>query len=71
MELDSNITAADHPHGGGRGKSKGNVDPVSPWGMPVSLEKCFLLFDYEVADMDDRPKEVTRPVMLGSLTSGW
>jgi len=31
-----NITA-DHPHGGGRGKSKGNVDPVSPWGMPVSL----------------------------------
>ena len=32
----TNNTAADHPHGGGRGKSKGNVDPVSPWGMPVS-----------------------------------
>lgn len=30
------MNAADHPHGGGRGKSKGNVDPVSPWGMPVS-----------------------------------
>lgn len=30
------MNAADHPHGGGRGKSKGNVDPVSPWGLPVS-----------------------------------
>lgn len=30
------MNASDHPHGGGRGKSKGNVDPVSPWGMPVS-----------------------------------
>jgi ribosomal protein L2 len=39
-----NNLAADHPHGGGRGKSKGNVNPVSPWGMPVSLEICFLLF---------------------------
>ncbi|KAG4432050.1 hypothetical protein IFR05_012464 [Cadophora sp. M221] len=28
------MNAADHPHGGGRGKSKGNVNPVSPWGMP-------------------------------------
>lgn len=28
----------DHPHGGGRGKSKGNKIPVSPWGVPVSLE---------------------------------
>lgn len=30
------MNASDHPHGGGRGKSKGNVHPVSPWGMPVS-----------------------------------
>ncbi|KFY43343.1 hypothetical protein V495_04005 [Pseudogymnoascus sp. VKM F-4514 (FW-929)] len=29
------MNACDHPHGGGRGKSKGNVDPVSPWGMPA------------------------------------
>jgi len=29
------MNAADHPHGGGRGKSKGNVKPVSPWGMPA------------------------------------
>ncbi|KAB2576052.1 Ribosomal protein L2 [Lasiodiplodia theobromae] len=29
------MNAADHPHGGGRGKSKGNVHPVSPWGVPA------------------------------------
>ncbi|KAM0746870.1 ribosomal protein L2 [Meredithblackwellia eburnea MCA 4105] len=26
------MNAKDHPHGGGRGKSKGNNDPVDPWG---------------------------------------
>lgn len=31
------MNAADHPHGGGRGKSKGNVDPKSPWGLPVRI----------------------------------
>ncbi|CAK96167.1 mitochondrial 54S ribosomal protein uL2m [Aspergillus niger] len=31
------MNAAEHPHGGGRGKSKGNVDPKSPWGMPVCI----------------------------------
>lgn len=35
-------STGDHPHGGGRGKSKGNVHPVSPWGMPVSIS--FLRF---------------------------
>lgn len=30
------MNAMDHPHGGGRGKSKGNVIPKSPWGLPVS-----------------------------------
>ncbi|KAF2234629.1 ribosomal protein L2 [Viridothelium virens] len=29
------MNAADHPHGGGRGKSKGNRPPVSPWGTPA------------------------------------
>lgn len=29
------MNACDHPHGGGRGKSKGNVHPVSIWGKPV------------------------------------
>ncbi|MFH1783945.1 MAG: 50S ribosomal protein L2 [bacterium] len=27
------MNATDHPHGGGRGKSKGNKIPVSPWGI--------------------------------------
>lgn len=27
------MNAVDHPHGGGRGKSKGNKDPRSPWGV--------------------------------------
>ncbi|KAK5134968.1 hypothetical protein LTR08_005920 [Meristemomyces frigidus] len=29
------MNACDHPHGGGRGKSKGNVHPVSIWGTPA------------------------------------
>lgn len=29
------MNAVDHPHGGGRGKSKGNVHPVSIWGQLV------------------------------------
>lgn len=37
------MNAMDHPHGGGRGKSKGNVHPKSPWGIPVCLRlDCFL-----------------------------
>lgn len=31
------MNAVDHPHGGGKGKSKGNVDPKSPWGVPVGF----------------------------------
>jgi large subunit ribosomal protein L2 len=29
------MNAVDHPHGGGRGKSKGNNHPSSPWGQPA------------------------------------
>ncbi|KAK3394545.1 translation protein SH3-like domain-containing protein [Podospora didyma] len=29
------MNAFEHPHGGGRGKSKGNRHPVSPWGTPA------------------------------------
>ncbi|QIX02363.1 hypothetical protein AMS68_007880 [Peltaster fructicola] len=29
------MNAVDHPHGGGRGKSKGHVHPVSIWGTPA------------------------------------
>ncbi|KAL8898232.1 MAG: hypothetical protein Q9207_006809 [Kuettlingeria erythrocarpa] len=38
------MNACDHPHGGGRGKSKGNVQPVSIWGKLVSsIPLLFLL----------------------------
>lgn len=37
------MNAVDHPHGGGRGKSKGNVHPVSIWGTPVSsVHPCLI-----------------------------
>ncbi|KAJ4860193.1 ribosomal proteins l2, RNA binding domain-containing protein [Trichoderma breve] len=29
------MNKVDHPHGGGRGKSKGNRHPVTPWGRPT------------------------------------
>ncbi|KAK5947180.1 mitochondrial 54S ribosomal protein rml2 [Knufia obscura] len=29
------MNTVDHPHGGGRGKSKGDKVPVSPWGVPT------------------------------------
>ncbi len=29
------MNTVDHPHGGGRGKSKGNKHPVSPWNQPA------------------------------------
>lgn len=38
------MNAMDHPHGGGRGKSKGNRIPMSPWGIPVSFFFSLVLF---------------------------
>ena len=29
------MNSVDHPHGGGRGRSKGNNHPSSPWGQPA------------------------------------
>jgi ribosomal protein L2 len=29
------MNKVDHPHGGGRGKTKGNRHPVTPWGKPT------------------------------------
>jgi ribosomal protein L2 len=59
------MNAADHPHGGGRGKSKGNVHPVSIWGTPVSLSPSFpyvaLIHRAPVLTMRCRPREASRP----------
>jgi ribosomal protein L2 len=35
------MNAVDHPHGGGRGKGKGDKPPVSPWGKPVCSSVVF------------------------------
>ena len=37
------MNAMDHPHGGGRGKSKGDRIPSSPWGKQVSHPIPYLL----------------------------
>ncbi len=34
------MNAVDHPHGGGRGKSKGHNQPSSPWGIPTKGYKA-------------------------------
>lgn len=41
------LCVADHPHGGGRGKSKGNNHPTSPWGIPVSRILSCLADDWQ------------------------
>ena len=38
------MNASDHPHGGGRGKSKGNVHPVSIWGQLVLILTLCLFY---------------------------
>lgn len=53
------MNASDHPHGGGRGKSKGNVQPVSIWGQLVSFfdTSCYV----STSSSTSRPKVVIRP----------
>lgn len=48
------MNACDHPHGGGRGKSKGNVHPVSIWGQPVRISTWCIVF---VPPADSLPDE--------------
>jgi ribosomal protein L2 len=52
------MNANEHPHGGGRGKSKGNVHPVSPWGTPVRSESS--AFVGEASLIACRPNRVSR-----------
>ena len=55
------MNASDHPHGGGRGKSKGNVHPVSIWGQLVSnfnvnLWLCILIISQTKSGYKTRTK---------------
>lgn len=64
------MNAADHPHGGGRGKSKGNVHPVSIWGTPVSTKVAVLGWCH-VANLNDRLKVGTRQERRETRISMW
>ena len=59
------MNAMDHPHGGGRGKSKGNVHPKSPWGKPVSLYTFSLMKNWYSSFC--RPNRDTKLVTSTSL----
>ena len=68
------MNANEHPHGGGRGKSKGNRHPVSIWGRtPVGLRLLGKLADCgeNVADYLLRPREVIKPGRSPTSTSMW
>lgn len=60
----------DHPHGGGRGKSKGNRIPVSPWGQPVCIEPSHLSKSAAV-DRWNRPNPATRRAGRTTTTDLW
>lgn len=65
------MNASDHPHGGGRGKSKGNVHPVSIWGTPVSFQSTPSFPPHHITDGFCRPKEVSRQGRSATRTSTW
>lgn len=63
------MNAVDHPHGGGRGKGKGNKDPVSPWGKPVSRMSAVLILIK--LTLHPRPNQVSRRARNRRRTSWW
>ena len=60
------MNASDHPHGGGRGKSKGNVHPVSIWGQLVCIAAVQASLRY--ADILCRPRVAIKPGRSTTLT---
>lgn len=62
-------SAVDHPHGGGRGKSKGNRNPVSPWGRLVRNPPPFAQIPVK-ADPYFRPKVEKRHAEQRMSTDG-
>ena len=61
----------DHPHGGGRGKSKGNRHPVSPWGVPVRSSPTQLILCTSLLMHLNRPRAVSRRGGRATSTNGW
>lgn len=62
------LNPEDHPHGGGRGKTKGNNIPVSPWGTPVSFHESWY---YQRILTFYRQNLDTRLATSAILTSTW
>ncbi len=50
------MNAVDHPHGGGRGKSKGNVLSSSPWGQLAKGKKTRIGKNKNRMRVKDRPR---------------
>jgi large subunit ribosomal protein L2 len=55
------MNAVDHPHGGGRGKSKGNNQPRSPWNQPAKGYKTRpkKIWDWMIVKRRGKSKEST------------
>lgn len=51
------MNAVDHPHGGGRGKSKGNNQPRSPWNQPAKGFKTRQPKPHDWMIISDRRKQ--------------
>ena len=62
------MNANEHPHGGGRGKSKGNVVSQSIWGTLVCIVSALL---QPLADSQARPKEDSRPERSPMSIASW
>ena len=71
------MNANEHPHGGGRGKSKGNVKTQSIWGQLVSQKALCIVPCRSVLAAANRlfssrrPKEATRLETRGKSTASW
>jgi large subunit ribosomal protein L2 len=53
------MNAVDHPHGGGRGRSKGNNQPRSPWNQPAKGYKTRSKKIWDWMILKHRSKQLT------------
>jgi hypothetical protein len=65
------MITVDHPHGGGRGKSKGNRIPSSPWGRTLVRWPAPAPAHYTCTDtLGDRPRVVLEHGARTTRTNG-
>jgi large subunit ribosomal protein L2 len=53
------MNSVDHPHGGGRGRSKGNNQPRSPWNQPAKgfKTRSKKVWDWVILSRRDKAKK--------------